>query len=117
MMSKEYHELLPLFDKVIAERLLPHRPFDHKIMLQEGFIPLFEPIHSLSREDLQVLKECIQKNLSKGFIMSSSSPCVALVLFASKPNGSLKLCVDYRGLNEETIKNRYPSPLIQETLL
>jgi hypothetical protein len=38
-------------------------------------------------------------------------------LFVKKPDGSLRLCVDYRGLNEGTIKNRYPLPLIQETLM
>jgi hypothetical protein len=46
-----------------------------------------------------------------------SSPCGAPVLFAVESNGGLKLCVDYRRLNEEIIKNRYPLPLIQETLL
>ena len=117
LILKEYHEFLPLFDKVIAERLPPHRPYDHKITLQEGFTPPFGPIYSLSRQELQVLKEWIEKNLSKGFIRSSSSPCGAPVLFTPKPNGSLRLCVDYRGLNEGTIKNRYPLPLIQETLL
>ena len=117
VIPKEYHEFLPLFSKEVTETLPPHRPYDHKIKLQEGFTPPFGPIYSLSREELQVLKEWIEKNLSKGFIRSSSSPCGAPVLFAPKPGGGLRLCVDYRGLNEGTIKNRYPLPLIQETLL
>jgi hypothetical protein len=117
VIPKEYHEFLPLFSKVIAETLPPHRPYDHKIKLQEGFTPPFGPIYSLSQKELGVLKEWIQKTLSKGFIRSSSSPCGAPVLFAPKPGGGLRLCVDYRGLNKGTIKNRYPLPLIQETLL
>ena len=117
VIPKEYHEFLPLFSKVIAEALLPHRPYDHKIKLQEGFTPMFGPIYSLSREELQVLKELIEKNLSKGFIRSSTSPCGTMVIFAQKPGGGLKLCIDYWGLNEGMIKNWYPLPLIQETLL
>ena len=117
VIPKEYHKFPPLFSKVIAETLPLHRSYDHKIKLQDRFTPLFGPINSLYREELQVLKEWIKKNLSKGFIRSSSSPCGAPVLFALKPGGGLRLCVDYRGLNEGTIKNRYPLPLIQETLL
>jgi hypothetical protein len=85
--------------------------------LQNSFTPLFKPIYSLSRAELKVLKEWIEKSLSKGFIRSPSSPFRSLVLFAPKPNRGLRLCVDYRGLNEETIKNHYPLTLIQETLL
>jgi predicted aspartyl protease len=47
VIPKEYHEFLLLFSKVIAETLPPHRPYDHKIKLQEGFTPLFGPIYSL----------------------------------------------------------------------
>jgi hypothetical protein len=117
VIPKEYHEFQPLFSKVITETLPLHQPYNHIISLQEGFTPLFGPIHNLSREELQVLKECIEKNLSKGFIQSYSSPCGAPVLFPPKPGGGFRLCVDYRGLNEGMIKNRYPLPLIQETLL
>jgi hypothetical protein len=66
---------------------------------------------------LAVLKEWIEKNLSKGFIRSSLSPCRAPVHFAPKPEGRLRLCIDYRGSNEGILKNWYPLPLIQETLL
>jgi hypothetical protein len=114
---KENHEFLCLFDEVITERLPPHRPYDHKITPQDGFIPPIGPIYSLSRELLQVLKEWIGINLSKRFIRSLSSPYGAPVVFAPKPNGGLALCVDFRGLNEGTIKNQHPLPLIQETLL
>jgi hypothetical protein len=57
LIPKEYHEFLPLFDKVIAERLALHRSYNYKITLQEGFTPSFEPISSLPREELQDLKE------------------------------------------------------------
>jgi hypothetical protein len=59
----------------------------------------------------------LDENLSKGFIHASSSSAGTPILFIKKGDGSLHLCVDYRGLNEGTIKNRYPLPLLHETLL
>src|SRR5260221_6990103 len=54
--------------------------------------------------------------MNKAFIKAISSPAGAPVLFVKKADGSLRLCVDYRGLNEVTVKNRYPLSLIRETL-
>jgi len=53
--------------------------------------------------------------MSKGFIRQSSSPFAAPVLFAKKPGGRLRFCIDYRDINSKTIKNWYPLPLIKET--
>jgi hypothetical protein len=52
--------------------------------------------------------------LSKGYIRPSKSPWGALVLFVKKKDGSLRLCVDYRGLNKLTIKNKYPLPRVDD---
>ena len=62
------------------------------------------------------MKEFLEENLEKGFIRESKSPAGAPILFAPKKDGSLRLCVDYRGLNAITIKNRYPLPLITEIM-
>jgi hypothetical protein len=70
----------------------------------------------MSQEELKALKEYIEENMMKGFIQASSSPAGAPVLFVKKADGSLRLYVDYRKLNEETIKNQYPLPLIRKTL-
>ena len=94
----EYHDFLPLFDEVIARELPPHQPYDHSIPLKKDFTPPFGPIYSLNRVELETLKAWIEDNLSKEFIRSSSSPAGAPVLFAKKADGSLRLCVDYRGL-------------------
>jgi hypothetical protein len=110
LIPEEYHDFLPLFEEVAARQLPPHRPYDHSIPLRDGFAPPFGPIYSLSRTELETLKKWLEDNLNKGFIRSSSSPAGAPVLFAKKSDGSLRLCVDYRGLNEGTIKNRYPAP-------
>ena len=111
-----YHDFLPLFQKSLADKLPPHRPYDHVIPLKEGFTPPFGPLYSLSHNELKALREWLDDNLSKGFIRASSSPAGAPILFVKKKDGSLRLCVDYRGINEGTIKNRYPLPLIKETL-
>jgi hypothetical protein len=71
----------------------------------------------LSRTELEALRKWLEENLSKGFIHASSSPAGAPILFIKKGDGSLHLCVDYQGLNEGMIKNRYPLPLLHETLL
>ena len=55
LVPKNYHEYLPLFKKAVAEMLPPHRPYDHKIPLKEGFTPPFGPLYSLSKLELQAL--------------------------------------------------------------
>jgi hypothetical protein len=103
LMPKEYYESLPLFDKMITESCPSNWPYDHRITLQEGFTPPLGPIYNLSREELQVLKEWIEKNFSEEFIRLLSSPCGAPVLFPRIPNGGLNLGIEYRGSNEGTI--------------
>src|SRR5579871_2735205 len=117
-----YHEFLPLFDMKIADRLPPHRPgIDHKIELEkdenghEKTAP-WGPLYDMSREELLLLRKTLTEYLDKNFIRISNSPAAAPVLFAKKPGGGLRFCVDYRGLNAITRKDRYPLPLIRETL-
>lgn len=70
----------------------------------------------MSRDELLVLRKTLTELLDKNFIRVSSSPAAALVLFIRKPGGGLRFCCDYRALNKLTRKDRYPQPLIQETL-
>jgi hypothetical protein len=65
-------------------------------------------------KDLAELKKQIVELLSKGFIRPSSSPWGAPTLFVDKKDGSRKLCIDYRSLNDVTIKNKYPLPRIED---
>ena len=117
IVPKQYHELLPLFSKVLADRLTPHWPgIDHEVRLKDGETLTRGPLYSMSRTELVVLKEWLEENMSKGFIRQSSSPFAAPVLFAKNPGGGLRFCIDYRDINSKTIKNRYPLPLIKETL-
>jgi hypothetical protein len=113
----EYHKYLKIFEKVNADKLPPHRPCDHKIPLEVGFQPPFGPLYSLSCLELEELNRWLEENLSKGFIDASSSLAAILILFIKKGDGSLLLVVNYRGINEGTIKNCHPLPLMQDTLM
>ena len=112
----EYHEYLHLFQKPSDVELPPRRNHDHTIHLEPGKTPPFGPIYGLSELELGALRDYIHDNLSRGFIRVSSSPAAASILFVKKKDGSLRLCMDYRALNAITVKDRYPLPLISETL-
>ncbi|KAH0604507.1 uncharacterized protein H6S33_006884 [Morchella sextelata] len=106
-----------MFKEYDASILPPHRPsHDIEIVLEEGKRPPYGPIYGLSQIELKALREYLDENLPKGFIRASESPAEAPILFVKKSDRTLRLCVDYRGLNAITIKNRYPLPLLKETL-
>ena len=88
----------------------------HAIDFEDNKQPPYGPIYSLGPVELETLKTYIETHLKTGFIQPSKSPAGAPILFDKKPDGSLRLCVDYQGLNNLTIKNRYPLPLIGESL-
>ena len=116
LIPEDLHDFATLFSEVEANMLPPHRTYDHKITLKPDFQVPFGPLYSLSRPELEELRRWLDENLKKGFIRQSSSPAGAPILFVKKKDVSLRLCADYRGLNEGTIKDRYPLPLIRETL-
>ena len=112
----KYREFSKVFSKSIADQLPEHRVYDHKITLKPDTEVPFGPLYNLSETELVTLKSYLEENLSNGFIERSESPAGAPVLFVKKKDGSLRLCVDYRGLNRITVPNRCPLPLISETL-
>ena len=111
-----YHRFIPMCQKEDADQLPPHRYSDHAIELEEGKQPPFGPLYSMSDLELQALRDYLEEQLAKGFIQSSSSSSASPVLFVRKPGGGLRFCVDYRGLNAVTKKDRYPIPLINDSL-
>jgi hypothetical protein len=114
-----YHDLLDGFSKVESDKLAPSRHCDHKIELLKDSRPEdlgYSPLYKMSLRELETCREYITGALKKGFIIPSSSPWAAPILFAPKSDGGLRLCVDYRKLNAITKKDRYPLPLIEETL-
>uniref|UniRef100_A0A8C5M117 Gypsy retrotransposon integrase-like protein 1 n=1 Tax=Leptobrachium leishanense TaxID=445787 RepID=A0A8C5M117_9ANUR len=113
---KPYLEYADVFNKQGVETLPPHRAYDCPIDLVQGATIPHGRLYPLSQPELTVLKEYIRENLDKGFIRPSTSPAGAGIFFVSKKDGGLRPCVDYRELNDITIKNRYPLPLIPELM-
>lgn len=110
------HDQLPAFLPRHADELPPRRAWDHKIELMPGKEPPYFKNRPLSPLEQQVVRKWLDENLSKGFIRESRSRSSAPLLLAAKPGGGVRICQDYRGLNNVTIKNRYPLPIVRETL-
>jgi len=114
-----YHDLADAFSKHDAKQLPPWRPgIDHEIHLKpEGKAkPPFRKPYAMHNMANDAIKKWIDEQLAAGSIRKSNSPCASPVIVVKKPSGGLRVCVDYRPVNEMTIKNKYPIPLIKETL-
>jgi hypothetical protein len=90
----------------------PKRAIEFKIELQPGTAPIAKAPYKMSPMKMKELKIQLQGLLDKGYICPSTSPWGCSVLFVEKKDKELRLCVDYRPLNEVTIKNKYPLPRI-----
>ncbi|KAJ9529863.1 hypothetical protein QJQ45_022262 [Haematococcus lacustris] len=110
---QQYPSVFP--KELPAVQDMPRRSVDHTIHLT-GPAPSPRPIYRMSQPELDQLKKQLDDLLAKGFIRPSTSPFAAPVLFVRKKDGSLRLCVDFRALNQQTLKNRYPLPRIDDLL-
>jgi hypothetical protein len=86
------------------------RKVEFSIELIPGNAPISKRAYRVSRPELVELKKQIDELLEKGYIKPSTSPWAALVLFVEKKDGTKRMCIDYRSLNEVTTKNKYPYP-------
>jgi hypothetical protein len=82
------------------------------IELKPDIAPVSRRSYRIPPNELEELKTQLQDLLEKGFIRSSSSPWGCPAIFVKKKDQTLRMCVDYRPLNEVTIKNKYPLPRI-----
>jgi len=97
--------------------LPPERPVSHTIPLEDPqALPPFKPVYRLSKPEQAECMEQIKALLEKGHIVPSSSPYGAPILFVQKKDGGLRMCVDYRALNKQTIENRHPLLRIDDLL-
>ncbi|KAF7641341.1 hypothetical protein LDENG_00284490, partial [Lucifuga dentata] len=111
-MPREYHDFGEVFGKAKALSLPPHRPYDCAIDLLPGTSPPKGRLYSLSAPEREAMETYINDSLAAGIIRPSSSPAGAGCFFVEKKDKTLRPCIDYRGLNHITIKNRYPLPLL-----
>ena len=113
----EYSDFADVFSADLASKLPEHTGINnHAIKLVDVQQPPYGPIYSLGAVELETLKAYLKTNMTNRFIRPSKSPSGALILFDRKSDGLLRLCVNYQDLNNLTIKNWYPLPLIGGSL-
>ena len=92
-----------------------HGPYDYAIDLKEGTTPTWGPIYALNDTELEELRKWLKRMTEMGAVQPSKLSCSSPMLFMPKGQGcGLRLCVDYRGINNIIIPNRYPLPNLDE---
>ena len=117
--NPEYADVLNRFKTVfggLPKGLPPEREVDHHIELQPGSRPKAKPPYRLSKLEEEECLRQLKQYLDMQHIQASKSPFGAPVLFSRKKDGGLRFCVDYRALNDDTIKDRFPLPRIDDLL-
>ena len=90
------------------------REIDFPIDLVHGTAPISLPLYRMATDELKELKTQLQELVDRGYIRPSISPWGAPVLFVKKKDDTWRLCIDYRQLNNVTIRSRYPLPRIDD---
>ncbi|QNQ00124.1 Retrovirus-related Pol polyprotein from transposon 17.6 [Yarrowia lipolytica] len=112
--------LLAAYDDIVVDELPdelpPSRGVDHEIETDDSKRAPFRRPYRMTRYEWAELDKQVKSLLARGVIRESKSPFGAPVLFIKKKTGELRMCVDYRALNDMTVKNRYPLPRIDDIL-
>ena len=109
-----YHSYLDIFSEKAASRFPLRKPWDHAIDLKESFKPKKGHLILLSPEEQKEVSEFVDEQLTKGYIHPSKSEQTSPVFFVLKKDGQKRMVQDYRYLNEHTVQNNYPLPLISQ---
>ncbi|KAL0186347.1 hypothetical protein M9458_018017, partial [Cirrhinus mrigala] len=113
---KIYSSYKDVFCPKRASQLPPHRPWDCAIDLVPDAPMPRGKIYPLSLPETKAMEEYIHEALSQGYIRPSTSPAASSFFFVAKKDGGLRPCIDYRIINQGTIKFRYPLPLVPAAL-
>ena len=116
LVPRKFLKWRKVFGKVELERMLTRKVWDHAIDLKETFKPWKGRIYPLSKNEREEVQNFIEDQLRKGYIRLSKSPQMSPVFFVGKKNGSKWMVMDYCNLNDQTVKNNYPLPLITELI-
>ncbi|SJL18813.1 uncharacterized protein ARMOST_22414 [Armillaria ostoyae] len=117
MVPPDYRSFHDLFSKENFDELPERKPWDHAIELVPNTKSTLDcKVYPLNRNEQEQLDKFLDENLESGRITESKSPFTFPFFFVKKKDGSLRPVQDYRKLNEMTIKNRYPLPLISELI-
>uniref|UniRef100_A0A2N9HR88 Reverse transcriptase n=1 Tax=Fagus sylvatica TaxID=28930 RepID=A0A2N9HR88_FAGSY len=111
-------ELVEEFPQVFEEPegLPPKRNHEHQILLKQGVPPHFQRPYRYPHYQKTEIEKIVQDLLDSGCVRPSQSPFASPVLLVRKADGSWRMCVDYRGLNKETVKDKFPIPVVDELL-
>ena len=116
LVPERYHDFKHVFSKESFDELPPRKPWDHAIELKPGSEPQRCKLYPLSPNEQTELAAFLEENLRTGRIRPSKSPMASPVFLIKKKDGTLRLVQDYRKLNEMTIRNSYPLPLISDLI-
>ncbi|KAH4195582.1 hypothetical protein HBH42_073960 [Parastagonospora nodorum] len=115
-MYELYGEDLPTFSKKSAGILPEHSEHDHEIRLKPGAEAPNHRMRPQSGRHDEAIRKYIVEMEKCGFIAKTNSAARSNITIVAKPDGGIRVCVDYRDLNDVTIKDRYPIPFFRETL-
>src|SRR6266436_1189795 len=116
MVPAQYHNFRDVFSKEAFDKLPSQKAWDHAIDLTPGTELPCSQMFPLSPTEQKELNHFLHENLANGHICPSKSPMGAPVFFIKKKDSLLRLIQDYQKLNEITVKNSYPLPLISNIL-
>ena len=115
MVPPQYRQHTAVFSETESQRLPERKSWDHAIDLIPGApATLRTKVYPMSLNEQEELDRFLDENLRKGYIRPSQSPFSSPVFFVKKKDGKLRFVQDYRRLNEFTVKNRYPLPLVSD---
>ena len=116
LVPKKFWKWRKVFEKKESERMPVQKAWDHAIELKEGFIPKKGKVYSLSREEREEVQASVEDQLRKEYIRPSKLPQTSPVHFVAKKDGKQRMVQDYQYINQWTIKNGYPLPLLADIL-
>jgi len=116
LVPRKFLKWREVFGKVESERIPTRKVWDHAIDLKETFKPWKARIYPLSKNEREEVQNFVEDQLRKEYIRPSKSSQMSPVFFVGKKDGSKQMVMDYRNLNDQTVKNNYPLPLITELI-
>ena len=109
-------EFKDVFPDTLPKGRPPKRDIVHEIRTEEGAKPPSQPPYRLGPAEQDEMEEQVKDLLAQGFIRPSASPYGAPILFVPKKDGRWRMCIDYRALNKQNVKDQFPLPHIDSLL-
>ena len=116
LVPQEFHAYKQVFSETASHRLPAHKPWDHAINLKPHAQMKTQPVYKLTPAEEDATREYIKEHLDKGYIRPSNSPFACPLFFVAKKGNGLRPVQNYQALNDLTIKDATPLPLIPELI-